>query len=556
MPLLRALRSPFPLVLALIAGIPLLWAVWSTLPDVAHGAAWAALGQHPQTWPALGLTLWTGLASTLISTGVTACILARWLKTESSDRALERGTRWLSPLLSVPHAAFAIGTVALLAPGGWLIRLMSPWPSGLEAPPDWPTTQDPWGLGLIAVLVAKEVPFLLWAAMAYLQQPGIRAQLRQSLQLAATWGYSDTQAWWRIGWPQVARHLTAPLLAVLTYSLTVVDMALVIGPNSPPTLAMLTWQWLQDADPATNAQGASAAWLLAGILALCAGMLAAVRTQQYWRQRQVRGVARGNTCFPSRRPAARSRIMAVLLGVYALVLSALAVGSVSGPWPFPQLWPEVWTLNAWSGVLLSRHTVWTTLALGMGSAAAALVWVVAWLEWGPAHWQQRLRPLWMLPLVLPAVLWVLGLHRVSLAWGLDGQAAGLWLAHTLSALPYVLIALQGPYLGFDGRLQQLSAALGRSRAAFLWHVKWPLLRSALLAAGAVGFAVSVAQYLPTLYVGAGRFQTVTTEAVTLAAGGQRALTAAFAWLQWCLPMLVFAIAAWWGRPRRWPVAAQ
>jgi putative thiamine transport system permease protein len=46
-------------------------------------------------------------------------------------------------------------------------------------------------------------------------------------------------------------------------------------------------------------------------------------------------------------------------------------------------------------------------------------------------------------------------------------------------------------------------------------------RASLLAALAVGFAVSVAQYLPTLFVGAGRFNTVTTEAVTLASGGQR-----------------------------------
>jgi putative thiamine transport system permease protein len=66
----------------------------------------------------------------------------------------------------------------------------------------------------------------------------------------------------------------------------------------------------------------------------------------------------------------------------------------------------------------------------------------------------------------------------------------------------------------------------------------------------VGFAVSVAQYLPTLYVGAGRFATVTTEAVTLAAGGQRSLTAAYAWLQWLLPVLVFGIAAWAAKPRR------
>jgi putative thiamine transport system permease protein len=83
----------------------------------------------------------------------------------------------------------------------------------------------------------------------------------------------------------------------------------------------------------------------------------------------------------------------------------------------------------------------------------------------------------------------------------------------------------------------------------LLQVKWPLLRAALFAALAVGFAVSVAQYLPTLYVGGGRINTVSTEAVTLASGGQRSLSAAFAALQWVLPALGFGLAAWLGRPR-------
>ena len=116
----------------------------------------------------------------------------------------------------------------------------------------------------------------------------------------------------------------------------------------------------------------------------------------------------------------------------------------------------------------------------------------------------------------------------------------MWLAHTLTSLPYVLIALQGPYQSFNPRLRHVSASLGHGHAVFLLRVKWPLLRSALAASLAIGFAVSVAQYLPTLYVGAGRFATVTTEAVNLAAGGQRSLTAAFAWLQWLLPVLVLS----------------
>lgn len=132
-----------------------------------------------------------------------------------------------------------------------------------------------------------------------------------------------------------------------------------------------------------------------------------------------------------------------------------------------------------------------------------------------------------LPLFLPSVLWVVGLHRVSLAWGVDAQWIGLWLAHSLMALPYILITLRPAYLGFDPRFGQLAASLGHGRVTFLLRVKWPLLKSSLSAALAVGFAVSVAQYLPTLFVGAGRFATVTTDAVTLASG-------AFAWLQWLL----------------------
>ena len=152
--------------------------------------------------------------------------------------------------------------------------------------------------------------------------------------------------------------------------------------------------------------------------------------------------------------------------------------------------------------------------------------------------------------MLPSVLWVVGLHRLCLAWGIDARWPGLWLVHSLAAAPYVLIALSPAYLGFDARYGQIAASLQKSRLTFLLRIKWPLLKASLWATLAVGFAVSVAQYLPTLFVGAGRFATVTTEAVTLASGAQRSLTAAYAWLQWLLPALMFGVAAWLGRPRR------
>jgi putative thiamine transport system permease protein len=239
-----------------------------------------------------------------------------------------------------------------------------------------------------------------------------------------------------------------------------------------------------------------------------------------------------------------------LCALYAVVLLALAVGSVSGVWPFPQVWPHSISLQGWEAVLRSTPTLVTTLWLGLASAATALVWSVAWLELAPKAWDDWMRRVLILPLLLPSVLWVLGLHRLSLAWGIDSQGLGVWLAHCLAVLPYVLIALTPAYVGFDARYAHTVASLGQGHWALLLRVKWPLLRAVLMSAFAVGFAVSAAQYLPTVFVGAGRFATVTTEAVTLASGAQRSLTASYAWLQWLLPALGFAVAAWAGRPRR------
>ena len=546
-PVWRTDRGIALLLMAVLA-VPLVWTVGAALRGAFDLAAWQSVWADTQTWRAVGLTLITGV----LASGL-AMALAAWLLSHHFP-----GRRWsalvraLGPLLAVPHAAFAIGLAFLIAPSGWLLRAFSPWATGLNAPPPWLTTQDPWGLGLVLVLVAKEVPFLLWAAATQLQRADIAPTLQRELQVARSLGYAPQTAWWRVLWPQLWPRLVWPLMAVLGYNLTVVDMALVIGPTSPPTLAVLAWQWLLDADVARNAQGTAAASLLAALVVGVAAVGWSLTRLPLWRTRWTTG-QRGRPRSTEIRVSGFGPLGQfgwwALLGLYLAVMLALAVGSVSGFWPFPSLLPQTWTGAAWASVGQSLDTVGTTLTLATASAVTALAWSVAWLECAPSRWIAPMRRLIYLPLLLPPVLWVVGVHGMALAWGIDATWTGVWLAHTLAALPYVLIALSPAYTGFDPRFRQLCASLGHGRWAFLWRVKWPLLRTALTAALAIGFAVSVAQYLPTLFVGAGRLGTVTTEAVTLAAGAQRSLTAAYAWLQWLLPMLVFAWAAWLGKAR-------
>jgi putative thiamine transport system permease protein len=69
-----------------------------------------------------------------------------------------------------------------------------------------------------------------------------------------------------------------------------------------------------------------------------------------------------------------------------------------------------------------------------------------------------------------------------------------------------------------------------------------MLLGAILTAAAVGFAVSVGQYLATVLIGGGRLGTITTEAVALASGGNRRIIGVYAFLQMLLPAAGFAVA--------------
>jgi putative thiamine transport system permease protein len=551
--------------LAIALALPLLVSVSGAVTTVWHPHAWTNLLADSQWRAALGMSLWSGVAATTLAIAASASLLGALF----GSPAWERAQRWLSLLLAVPHAAFAIGVVALVAPSGWLLRLLSPWATGLSAPPAWPTTQDPWGLGLVMVLALKEIPFLIWCACAWLQRPDVRQRLALELQLAQTMGYDPQTAWWRVAWPQCVPNLIAPALAVWAYSLSVVDMALVIGPTSPPPLGVLAWQWLREPDYAKNVQGLAAAWVLVFALAIGAAVIVALAQPRLWRKRwsagvpkaRLRSVALPKGIAARGLPALRIPGMAALGAVYGAVLLALALGTTIGSWRFPALLPQTLTWDAWEAVAGQLHTLGTTIGLALAASAIALIWSVAWLELAPRRLRQLGQWLLALPLVLPALVWVAGLqqsalYQSTLRWDRDSAYACVLIAHCLACVPYVYLALVGPYSGFSSRYGQLAATLGHQRRAFLWRVKWPLLRAALASSFAVGFAVSVAQYLPTLYLGAGRLSTVTTEAVAQSSGGQRSLAAAFAALQWLLPAGVFALAAVLGRARKFPLRAR
>jgi putative thiamine transport system permease protein len=76
----------------------------------------------------------------------------------------------------------------------------------------------------------------------------------------------------------------------------------------------------------------------------------------------------------------------------------------------------------------------------------------------------------------------------------------------------------------------------------LFRIKLPVLLAPICTAAAIGVAVSVAQYLPTMFLGAGRIATLTTEAVTLSTSSDRRLVGVYGSLQAAVPFLGYGLA--------------
>lgn len=536
-------RAALAAPLALFA-LPLALALPLAVAQASDASAWQALFADPQLPRALSLSL----SSALLSSGLALAASLLFVTHLHGSALWTRLSHALAPMLALPHAAFAIGLAVLVMPAGLIARLLAPL-AGWSVPPDWATVNDPQGVGLTAVLFGKELPFLLWNMVALLNRPDVAASVRAWLTSGATLGYSRAAVWWRVLWPLLLPRLALPILAVLAYSLTVVDLALIVGPASPPTLAVIAWQGLQHGDVTRNAEGAAAATLLGAVLLASTLLLAAGHrfAQRAWQRAALDGQRRPAT---PRGAAAGRALLGGLLGLYALVAGVLLASSFVGVWTFPSLVPQVWAGDAWLQVRDGSAVLGVSAGLALFAALASLVLVLCWFEATPVGWDARVMPLVLAPLVVPGLLLMAGLYTLALRLGLDGTLAGLAWVHTLVTLPYVFVALAPAWRSFDRRYEWTALALGRSRWAFWWRVKAPLLAAPLAAALAVGFAVSVAQYLPTQFIGAGRYVTVTTEAVTLASGGQRHTAAAFAVLQALLPAVGFALAAWVGRRQR------
>lgn len=492
----------------------------------------------------VGLSITAGLISTVLSFIITIMILATFFNSIWLDRIQQI----LSPILVIPHAAAAIAVGFLIAPSGMISRLFSPWLSGWELAPQGIFPHDPYGISIILGLTLKELPFLLLMALGALAQPELGKKLKQQHKVALNLGYCPITAFFKVVLPNLYSLLRLPLLAVLAYASSSVEMPLILGSNTPPTLAVAIMRWFNDVDLNLRIKASAGALLQLVLTGALLGLwLLGEKAVKYLSSHALTNGKReyGGVLWQIITGVITSTVIAFII----LALVGLALWSVAGYWRFPAMLPESFSLLHWqSAAQQIGDPLINSLLIGFITTFIAITLTLLCLESEQIKGKLLSRFtsfIIYIPMLVPSIAFLFGLVWIQQLLTIQVSFmsyVNVIVAHLLFVLPYVFLSLASSYRQLDSRFTIVAASLGAKPCKVFFKVKIPQLFAPILIAVALGLAISFGQYLPTLLAGGGRISTITTEAITLANGASRRTSAVYALMQMLLPLIGFIVA--------------
>ena len=202
-----------------------------------------------------------------------------------------------------------------------------------------------------------------------------------------------------------------------------------------------------------------------------------------------------------------SRTLFALLTVLFLVAPLLAIlplaftSSVILTYPVPswslRWFEELFTADAW------RRAIVNSLIVGTGTTVLATVLGTAaslGLRGRGLPLLGAVRTLFLLPMVVPAVVLGVGMQVFLVRVGLASSYAGVIIAHTVVAIPFVVVSVSSALAGIDTRVELAAESLGASPATVFRRVTLPLAMPGVLSGAVLAFATSLDEVVLTLFV--------------------------------------------------------
>jgi ABC-type spermidine/putrescine transport system permease subunit II len=153
----------------------------------------------------------------------------------------------------------------------------------------------------------------------------------------------------------------------------------------------------------------------------------------------------------------------------------------------------VWVAAAWRSLQVALCT--TVLATLLGTLLAFSI------VRGRYPGKQALNQLAATPLIVPTIIYSVAVYGLFAMLRLIGDWRGIAVAHTVHALPFVVIIIAAALRTFDASLEHAAMGLGAGRLRAVWRVTLPQIRPAIVSAMFLAFISSFDELVIAMFLG-------------------------------------------------------
>ena len=210
----------------------------------------------------------------------------------------------------------------------------------------------------------------------------------------------------------------------------------------------------------------------------------------------------------------------ILIGLFLLAPIAIVVPMSFSPSEFLEFPPRAFSMRWYEGFFSSAEWMSATAV----SVKAAILTAVVATPLGTAaayglHASGSLparlfRPILIIPLIVPVIIIAIGVFYLFARIGLVNTLSGLVLAHSVLALPFVVVVVSAGLQTCDMNHELVARSLGASRLRAFMTVTLPLIRPSVITASFFAFITSFDEVVIALFVSRGPSSTLTRKMFT------------------------------------------
>lgn len=107
----------------------------------------------------------------------------------------------------------------------------------------------------------------------------------------------------------------------------------------------------------------------------------------------------------------------------------------------------------------------------------------------------------ILPLIVPLIIYSIAVYGLFSEWKLIGHWQAIVLAHTVHAIPFVVIIVSAALRTYDINYESAAMSLGASRLGAIWRITLPQIRPSLISAAFFAFISSFDELIIAMFLG-------------------------------------------------------